>query len=310
MQLEERRNAKRSQNAKTVTRTSAPRLDDGELGFAKLCDVSNLAGTTCNAYFGNKKTLPTNSRTLSDLGCKAYFVHSQRHTDDYSSYNIQQHPPHVCLHSQMSPVLEIQGWHAGWRRSRPPCIRETRETRRLSCLRFSPPVRDEKRCSPTSSTFWPQHRSSNEREDPQRMQVARAVAHGPARPTLRQECALVWKTPQNVDFLSTVFAPVPLAPDPQNTRRALVTRRPLVSECRDEATCLRPNVPAGHKVSHNQTQQKASHSKWNCSEHLNQPQPTSSVRQTDATKSHCCRITKSAPIGTPLTPRRAQKRQQ
>ena len=32
---------------------------------------------------------------------------------------------------------------------------------------------------------------------------------------------LFGKHPQNVDFLSTVFAPVPLAPDPQNTRLAL-----------------------------------------------------------------------------------------
>ena len=94
------------------------------------------------------------------------------------------------------------------------------------------------------------------------------------------------------------------------TRRARMTRRPPVSECRDETTCLRPNVPTGDKVSPDPTRRKARHSKWNCSDHFNQRQPTRNVRRTDATKSHCCRSTKSAPIKTPLTPWRAQKRQQ
>ena len=45
--------------------------------------------------------------------------------------------------------------------------------------------------------------------------------------------------------------------------------------------------------------------------HLNQPQPTRNVRtHRRATRSHCCRTTKSAPIGIPLRRWRAQKRQQ
>ena len=88
-------------------------------------------------------------------------------------------------------------------------------------------------------------------------------------------------------------------PDRQNTRRARMTRRPPVPECRDETTCLRPNVLTSHKVS---LDRKARHSKWNCSEHLHQRQPARNVRQTDAAESHCCRTTKSAPTGTPLTP--------
>ena len=89
-----------------------------------------------------------------------------------------------------------------------------------------------------------------------------------------------------------------------------MSRRPHVAECSVETNSLRSNVLTGHKVSFDPTRQKARHSKWNYSEHLNQPQPTRNVRQTDATKSHCCRTTKSAPIGPPLTPWRAQKRQQ
>ena len=87
------------------------------------------------------------------------------------------------------------------------------------------------------------------------------------------------KRRSSVDFLSTAFAPVPLAPDLQNTRRARMTRRPLVFGCRDETTCLRPNVLTGHNVSPNPTRQKARHSKWNCSEHLNRRQPTRNVRR-------------------------------
>ena len=58
----------------------------------------------------------------------------------------------------------------------------------------------------------------------------------------QQGRALISKTPLNVDFLSTAFAPMPLAPDLQNTRRARMTWRPLVAECRDGAACLRANV--------------------------------------------------------------------
>ena len=41
--------------------------------------------------------------------------------------------------------------------------------------------------------------------------------------------------------LSTALAPMPLAPL-QNTRRARMTRRPPVAECRDETTCLRTKI--------------------------------------------------------------------
>ena len=124
----------------------------------------------------------------------------------------------------------------------------------------------------------------------------------------QQERAPILKTPKDVDFLSTAFAPTPPAPDLQGTRRARMTRRPPVAECRDETACLRPNVLTGHKVSPDTTRQKARHSKWNYSEYFNQPQPTRNVRQTDATRSHCWRTTKSAPNETPLTPWRALKR--
>ena len=85
--------------------------------------------------------------------------------------------------------------------------------------------------------------------------------------------------------------------------------RPPVAECPVETSCLCSNVPTDHKVSPDPTRQKARHSKWNYSEHLNQPLPTRNVRQTDATKSHCCRTTKSAPTGRPLTPWRTKNRQ-
>ena len=42
-----------------------------------------------------------------------------------------------------------------------------------------------------------------------------------------------------------------------------MTRRPPEAECRDETTCLRPNVLTGHTVSPDPTRQKARHSKWN-----------------------------------------------
>ena len=78
---------------------------------------------------------------------------------------------------QISPSTWIGNGAAGSRRSWPSCIRETR---RPSCLRL-----------PTTSSeptrFWPQHRPNNEREYPQRMEVARAVAHEPPRPSQREE---------------------------------------------------------------------------------------------------------------------------
>ena len=86
----------------------------------------------------------------------------------------------------------------------------------------------------------------------------------------KQERALVMKTQKHADFFSTASA--------------RMTRRPLLAEWRDETTCLRPHF---------------------LSEHLNQL-----LRQTDATKSHCCRTTESAAIGTPLRPWRAPRRQQ
>ena len=76
-----------------------------------------------------------------------------------------------------------------------------------------------------------------------------------------------------------------LVPDLQNTRRERVARRPLVVECHDETTFLRPNASTGHKVSPDPTRQKARHSKWNYNEHLNQRQPTRNVRQKTQIKS-------------------------
>ena len=95
---------------------------------------------------------------------------------------------------------------------------------------------------------------------------------------------------KNVDSLTTALAPMPLGPT-SRTRAvsACMTRRQPVAECRVETNRLHANVLTGHKVSPDPTRQKARHSKWNYSE-------------TDATKSHRWRMTKSAPIGTPLTP--------
>ena len=77
--------------------------------------------------------------------------------------------------------------------------------------------------------------------------------------------------------------------------------------CSVETTRLRPNVVKGLRVSPDPTRQKTRHPKWNCSEHFNRRQPTRNVRRTDATKSHCCRTAKSAPIGRPLTPWKRQQ---
>ena len=77
-----------------------------------------------------------------------------------------------------------------------PCCR--RQERKLVFSVFLPPVLDRilesvsvlqypKRHSLSSSTFWLQHRSSNERQAPQRKQVARVVAHGPERPALLEK---------------------------------------------------------------------------------------------------------------------------
>ena len=53
-----------------------------------------------------------------------------------------------------------------------------------------------------------------------------------------------------------------------------MTRRPRAAECSDGTTCLRPNVLTCHKISPDPVRQKARHSKWKNSEHLNQRQPT------------------------------------
>ena len=71
-----------------------------------------------------------------------------------------------------------------------------------------------------------------------------------------------------------------------------MTRRPRVAECIAEATCLRPNVLTGHKVSPDPTRQKTRHSTWNCSKHLHQPRPT------NATKSHCRSVNTLSPSTT------------
>ena len=81
---------------------------------------------------------------------------------------------------------------------------------------------------------------------------------------------------------------MPLAPDLQNTRRPRVTRRPPVSECRDETTCLRLNVLTGHQVSpirHDRKQDTPSGTAANTSTNLSQPETCDKQTQP---KSHCC----------------------
>ena len=88
------------------------------------------------------------------------------------------------------------------------------------------------------------------------------------------------KTKKNVDFLSTAFAPLPLANDLKNTSRERMTRRSAVAECRGETACLRPNVLTGDKkYLPDPSRQKARHSKWKYREDLNQHQPTRNVRR-------------------------------
>ena len=112
-------------------------------------------------------------------------------------------------------------------------------------------------------------------------------------------------------FLEIAFAPMPLAPDHQTTRRARMTRRPLVSECHDENNLFAPQRSNGPQsiLRPNTTESKTLRV-----ELLRTPRPTSAnhkrATNSGATKSHCCRTAKSARIGTPLTPWRAQKRQQ
>ena len=55
-------------------------------------------------------------------------------------------------------------------------------------------------------------------------------------------------TAANRSARPTASAPMPLAPDLQNTRRARINAAAAWAECRDETTCLRPKVPTGHKV--------------------------------------------------------------
>ena len=104
--------------------------------------------------------------------------------------------------------------------------------------------------------------------------------HLPSRvvrpPTAANRGVLILKTPKNVDFLSTAVAPVPLAPDPQNTRRVRMTWRPPVSECRGKTTCLRPNVLTGHTK---YPQPNATESKTPQLELQRTPQPTSAKQK-------------------------------
>ena len=87
-----------------------------------------------------------------------------------------------------------------------------------------------------------------------------------------------------------------------------MTHRPPVAECRVETTCLRRNVLTVTKYPRpNTTENKTLQVEPQQSPQ--QPQPTRNVRQTNATQSHCCRTTKNATIGTPLTPWRTHKRQ-
>ena len=58
---------------------------------------------------------------------------------------------------------------------------------------------------------------------------------------------------KKVDFSSTSFAPVQLAPDVQNTGRALMTRPP-VAECLDETTCLRQRATKYPPTRHDRKQ--------------------------------------------------------
>ena len=55
--------------------------------------------------------------------------------------------------------------------------------------------------------------------------------------------AVVLKTPKICRFLVNCICT--LVPDHQNTRRARMTRPPLVAECRDETICLRVNDLTG-----------------------------------------------------------------
>ena len=45
--------------------------------------------------FRDVSALPTNSRTLPDIGGQTGFANFGRHTDGYNSYNFQQRPKHV-----------------------------------------------------------------------------------------------------------------------------------------------------------------------------------------------------------------------
>ena len=84
---------------------------------------------------------------------------------------------------------------------------------------------------------------------------------------------LFWETHQKVDFLSTAFAPMPLVsrpPEHENVRARRGGR--LYPNAADETTCLRPNVPTGHKVSPDPT---TTESKTLQVELQPTPQPTS-----------------------------------
>ena len=95
---------------------------------------------------------------------------------------------------------------------------------------------------------------------------------------------------------------------PTPTRHARMTRRP-VSECRDDTTCLRSNVPTGHKVSPDPTRQKARYHEWNCSEQTDVSQPETCDEQTQP-KATVTEQPRTHQSEHHMAPFRDQKRQQ
>ena len=157
-----------------------------------LRDDNSPAGTPCLAYLIYKKTLPANSQHFLLSVVKRNLLIFNDTQIITALTTKQQRPLHVwcaalpwqhtdgCLHSQMSLELETQGWHAA---KIPPVFA------RLDCAhsRSHTAAGTTGSNSLSSSEFWRRHRPSIVRENPQRMQIAQAVAHGPARPTLREE---------------------------------------------------------------------------------------------------------------------------
>ena len=82
-----------------------------------------------------------------------------------------------------------------------------------------------------------------------------------------------------------------------------MTRRPLVAECRDETTFQRATQsPRSPDPTRQQSKTLQVVNTAKTSTNVSQPETCD-----EATRSHCCRTTQSAPIGTPLRPWRAQK---